>query len=290
MKNSDFVNMFTNSVEFENVFLFVDGFNNKRDITNTLPILYEEQPVTWLLLKDQFLNVDVPNPIAIDVGTGSGIWAALIKMNFSKFEVVAIDKNRKAIEKAKDNFSLNQLDIATKLTYYNIDDFLVSSIDIIILTPPYHLYPKELEKYIPLFARGGNDGQTEFKNQVQIAAKHLKRNGKILFNMMCLGNNEPIYCKYLPNYFSDPICINYFNIFPKIKTNIFLEQVYGNQYKTFQNQLSQKFKYLFYTCGVIKYNEVYETKELNHNIVINRDWNDRIILHREINKFNNETD
>lgn len=283
--NFESVNMFANSIEFGGVKIFVDGFSNKRDIKNTLPILYEEQPATWLLLKEQISTITKNNPVALDVGTGSGIWAALIKKNFPKFNVIAIDKNQKVIKKAEKNFMLNNLDISTKTTYYNLDNFLLESADIIVLTPPYHLYPKKIENYIPLFARGGNDGQTEFKNQMLIAEKHLKKKGKILFNMMCLGNEHPNYCNYLPYFFSRPICINYYNIFPKIQTKNFLEGVYGTKYEKFQNKLAQQYRYLFYTCGFIKFNEVNEVKEMKHNLVLNRDWNDRITLHREINEF-----
>jgi len=282
------INMFKNHVEFDGINITVDGFYGKKGLQNVMPIFFEEQPITWLLFKDLLKNKFKSKYIKIlDVGCGCGFWAILLKKKFINSKVWAIDKNKKAIAYTLKNALNNKVYINTVHTKYNFSNFARNSFDLVILSPPYHIYPPEIKDKVPYFARGGSDGQTEFVNQLEIAEYHLKKEGLILFNMMCIGDQiGPKYLEYISQIFKNKLYLRYYNIFEPIATRTFITGVYP--FKKDNNYLLQIIKnhpFLYYTSGVIERDKNKEILQLKNEINLKRSWKDRIELHKEINKF-----
>ena len=278
-------------VQFDCINLHVDGFKNPRKLEGVMPIFYEEQPATWLIFKEWLLEYFAnSNPSVLDVGTGSGFWAILLSKYFSTSNILGIDKNLRCIKFAKNNQTLNQANTNFKHQVYNISIVPEQSQDLIVLAPPYHIYPKVLSESIPYFARGGYDGQGEFKSQLTISKYHLRDNGVILFNMMNIGkDNKPFYINHILNEFGKDVSLYYVNIFAPWKTYDFLSSVYGTENISFIQDLDEQGPEIFYTSGIIVKNKKGIIKEISSNIYIDlqdRSWDDRVKLHKEINNFN----
>ena len=277
---------------FEGLSFYVDAFNERKRIQSVMPIFYEEQPMTWMLYKEEIREFmeGLTNIRLLDVGCGSGFWGLLLKKNHPQSDVVCLDKNPVAVERARYNALLNKLDITLVEALYSKDLFDESSFDLIVLTPPYHLYdPKDSEK-IPLFARGGEYGLQEFYSQTEIAFNHLKEDGMILFNQMSAGTTIPDYVQF----FKNTVCVGrleYTNILPPVSTSTFLEELYGNLESDYLRCFAEKMPNLFYTSGV--YNKDENSFSFSDNTKEKEDtlsnaslsWQTRIELHKEINGF-----
>lgn len=79
--------------------------------------------------KDQNLKI-------LDIGTGSGCIAISIAHHFKNFDVLGVDILDKAIELAKENAKLNQVE-NIKFIKSNLFESLDQKFDIIISNPPY---------------------------------------------------------------------------------------------------------------------------------------------------------
>jgi release factor glutamine methyltransferase len=72
----------------------------------------------------------------LDIGTGSGIIPLVLKKHFLEAEVTSIDLSEKALEVAKKNADLHQLEVNfIHADYLNLD--LNQNFDVIISNPPY---------------------------------------------------------------------------------------------------------------------------------------------------------
>lgn len=286
-KKYNLIDKYSGLISFEGIKVKVESFKKKKGNYHIMPIFLEEQPITWFLYKTEIENcLKEANSKILDVGTGSGIWALLLKKKFINAEVFAIDKNLDAIELAKKNAQKNELEInflhKEFNTFYSRKD--QNKYNVIILTPPYHLYPPEDEDNIPYFARGGLYGQTEFYNQIENSLKLLKDDGLIIFNMMSLGNETyPNYVNKIKKI-SPNLKLSFCNIFNSIRTETFLNEIYPNNTE-YVNAVSQIYPMLYYTSGKIQKNEIFIVEETHNTISLNRTWKDRIELHKDINKF-----
>ena len=290
--SSNDINLNNPLPSFEGLSFYVDAFSERKRIQSVMPIFYEEQPLTWMLYKEEIREFmrGRANMRILDVGCGSGFWGLLLKKKYPQSEVVCIDKNPVAVERARYNALLNKLDITLIEALYKKDLFDELSFDMIVLTPPYHLYdPKDTEK-IPLFARGGEYGLKEFYLQTEIAFHHLKEGGMILYNQMSAGTDVPDYI----SFFHNMVCVGklkYTNILPPISTSTFLEGLYGNLESSYLKFFAEKMPNLFYTSGVYNKNRDNfsfsdNTKEKESILSdASLSWQTRIELHKEINSF-----
>lgn len=278
--------------EYEGLTFFVDAFNERRRIQSVMPIFYEEQPLTWMLYRDDVSRYMKETPCAkvLDVGCGSGFWGLLVKKTFPQVDVVCLDKNPVAIERTRYNALLNKLDITLVEANYNRQLFDESTFDLIILTPPYHLYDPADGERIPLFARGGDYGLKEFYSQSKEAFSHLKENGMILFNQMSAGTDKPDYVSYYDSSFGIGK-MEYTNILSPTTTTSFLNALYSTKQSQYLKEFAQKMPMLYYTSGIyikslnnfLHFDNTDEKKGILSKTCLN--WQTRVELHREINKF-----
>jgi len=277
------------SYHYNDVYVEFDSLKDKiPGKRNVFGVFYEEQIVTWELFKEEICetkNVLKAEWDFLEVGSGSGFFSILFAKYFGG-NILAIDKNPRAVEYTKKNASRNNVKINVRAEEYSLNTVNNESVKVIYINPPYNIYPKVIENRIPIFSRGGSYGQGEFKKEINIAKYHLIKNGIIVYIMMCLGNdNQPEYLKYIPDIMGD-VSIHYKNIFPPIESKIFLHRVFEDKFIDFQQEVFNKYKKLFYTCGIIKKDNKGEIIEIKKKIDLKgKSWEDRIKLHRNINSL-----
>ena len=118
---------------------------------------------TYKLIQKLNLN----SPTIIDIGTGSGCIAISLKKLIPTSFVSAIDISEEALNIAKENAKLNNVDI----TFLNQDilNSKISNYDVIISNPPYIAYDEEVApevKYEPSLALYANDQGLAFYKKI----------------------------------------------------------------------------------------------------------------------------
>jgi release factor glutamine methyltransferase len=106
----------------------------------------------------------------VDVGTGSGVLAILIKKEFPELEVVGTDISPVAIEVAKRNRAIHQVEVEFRLESFFSDP----DVDLVISNPPYveegHPLPNPFEPK-EAFYGGGKDGLEFTKRLIRHSIK-----------------------------------------------------------------------------------------------------------------------
>jgi SAM-dependent methyltransferase len=192
---------------FDGITIQADSINDPRQ-DRVFPIFKKEQvfmcrqmlPLFDKLKKRLASEKDQPSrlPLALDVGTGSGVLAIWAAKHGCK--VYAVDISPRSIEFARHNAEVNRVRVFEKLedfTNYSesciflqqarfgktlVKEFLKGQkareegcFDLIMLNPPYN---PTFEKIFPaLHADGGPDGQREFKKQIQWVPRLLRMGG-----------------------------------------------------------------------------------------------------------------
>ena len=143
------------------------------------------------VLKQSNLN---NSKIILDIGTGSGCLLLSIIKERPNFYGIAIDICRKALNVAKYNAKMHQLENKVKFINIDIDKFIYNKYDFIVSNPPYikNIDLKRLDNNVkhfePIIAlSGGSDGLSEIKKIILKSKKLLKTNGKLIFE---IGNNQ----------------------------------------------------------------------------------------------------
>jgi len=149
------------------------------------------RPDTEILIEQILKNYSKNDALSVlDIGTGSGcIVLSLLKL-FKNFKGVAIDISKKALNVAKYNAKMHQLDNRVKFFKSSVDNFLKGKYDLIVSNPPYikQLDFKNLERdiseYEPSLAlKGGIDGLTVIRRVIKKSSKLLKRGGKLVLEI-----------------------------------------------------------------------------------------------------------
>ena len=126
----------------------------------------------------------------LDVGTGSGcIVVSLIKER-PKCKATAIDISLKALNVAKTNAKLHQLENKIKFINIDIDKYKSYNYDLIISNPPYinnielNRLDDDIKLHEPKLAlSGGSNGFRDLKKVIIKSKKLLKRNGKLILEI-----------------------------------------------------------------------------------------------------------
>lgn len=128
------------------------------------------------------------NVSVLDIGTGSGAIAITIKKE-TNVDVTAVDISEKALEIAKKNATLNnvQINFVKSDLFENISEIKV---DIIVSNPPYiestvveSLLPEVKDNEPILALDGGKTGLDFYKRIIDDAKRHLNSKGKIFFEI-----------------------------------------------------------------------------------------------------------
>lgn len=171
-----------------------------------LQSLKEDVPVQYIIGKTWFYSLPfyVNNSVLIlndlrdkhevnilDIGTGSGCIAIALAKNLTKATVWALDISEAALQTAKKNAALNQVDIRFSTQDILTTDSLPSSFDVIVSNPPYvrTLEKKELKNNVlvhepstALFV--ADDTALVFYDKISdLALNHLKPDGKLYFEI-----------------------------------------------------------------------------------------------------------
>ena len=151
----------------------------------------ETEIIVEQVLKQSNLN---NSKIILDIGTGSGCLLLSIIKERPNFYGIAIDICRKALNVAKYNAKMHQLENKVKFINIDIDKFIYNKYDFIVSNPPYvkNIDLKRLDNNVKHFEpfialSGGSDGLSEIKKIILKSKKLLKKNGKLIFE---IGNNQ----------------------------------------------------------------------------------------------------
>ena len=162
------------------------------------------RPDTELVIEKtlKYLPNDKSNKI-LDVGTGSGcIVVSLIKER-PKCIATAIDISLKAINVAKTNAKLHQLENKINFINIDIDKYKSYNYDLIISNPPYinnidfNRLDDDIKSHEPKLAlSGGSDGLRNIKKVIIKSKKLLKINGKLILE---IGHKQKNQCAKILN-------------------------------------------------------------------------------------------
>ena len=148
------------------------------------------RPETELLI-DEILKLYKSKKISIlDIGTGSGCIIISILKDRPNFKGTAIDVCRKALNVAKYNAKIHQLENRIKFYKSSVDNFFKGKYDLIISNPPYinKFYLKYLEKDVigfepNLALEGGIDGFSILERVIKKSSRLLKIGGKLVLEI-----------------------------------------------------------------------------------------------------------
>lgn len=167
---------------------------------NTLIPRPETEELVDLILNENSKN-KIPNPKILDIGTGSGCIAISLAKNLPEAEVFALDVSEKALEMAKKNAVLNEVELNfINTSILEVEDLkqlptpkfqLPTNFDIIVSNPPYvrNQEKEEIKKnvlayepHLALFVED-NDALLFYRKIAQLAQKNLSENGKLYFEI-----------------------------------------------------------------------------------------------------------
>lgn len=160
---------------------------------NTLIPRPETEELVELIINENS-NIKIPNPKILDIGTGSGCIAISLAKNLPNAKVFALDVSEKALEIAKKNSELNEVEVNfINKSILEVDDLeqLATKFNIIVSNPPYvrNLEKEEIKKnvldyepHLALFVED-TDALLFYRKIAQLALKNLTENGKLYFEI-----------------------------------------------------------------------------------------------------------
>ena len=149
------------------------------------------RPDTEILIEEILCNSTKNQKLSVlDIGTGSGCIIVSILKDRPNFKGTAIDICRKALNVAKYNAKIHQLENRIKFYKSSVDNFFKGKYDLIISNPPYinQFYLKYLEKDVigfepNLALKGGIDGFTIIERVIKKSSRLLKIGGKLILEI-----------------------------------------------------------------------------------------------------------
>ncbi|MDA9749212.1 peptide chain release factor N(5)-glutamine methyltransferase [Pelagibacteraceae bacterium] len=159
----------------------------------------DPRPESEIIIEEALKNVvdKKKNLNILDIGTGSGCLAISLAKEFLNSKVNAIDVSVKAINVAKKNIKLHNLENRINVSLTKLDD-INKKFDIIVSNPPYlsEVDYKNLQKDILNFEPkialfGGKDGLKFYRMLSKKVAKLMKKNSIFICE---IGNNQLDSC------------------------------------------------------------------------------------------------
>ena len=152
----------------KNVIIEIEGIKLKLH-----PEVYEPAEDSILLLKNL---VDVRDKEVLEIGVGTGLISIACAKKGAK-RVVGVDINPYAVELAKENAKLNNVNI----TFFKSDLFenVNGKFDIILFNPPYLPTSEDdkIESYLNYAFDGGKNGREILDRFIDNLPKYLKKGG-----------------------------------------------------------------------------------------------------------------
>ena len=162
------------------------------------------RPDTELIIEEtlNYLPLDNSKKI-LDVGTGSGCIVISLLKERPKCKATAMDVSLNAINLAKTNAKLHQLENKINFINIDIDKYKTCNYDLIISNPPYinsielNRLDNDIKFHEPKLAlSGGSDGLRNIKKVIIKSKKLLKINGKLILE---IGHNQKIQTSKILN-------------------------------------------------------------------------------------------
>ncbi|MDC3053358.1 peptide chain release factor N(5)-glutamine methyltransferase [Candidatus Pelagibacter sp.] len=157
------------------------------------------RPDTELIIEETLNNLPMEKTKKIlDVGTGSGCIIISLLKERPKCSATAIDISKNAINVAKTNAKLHQLENKINFINIDIDKYKSYNYDLIISNPPYinnidlNRLDDDIKFHEPTLAlSGGSDGFRDLKKVIIKSKKLLKINGKLILE---IGHRQKNQC------------------------------------------------------------------------------------------------
>lgn len=179
------------------------GLNLKVTPSVLIPRPETEELVNWVIDETECESCNI-----LDIGTGSGCIALAIKNEMKIAEVSGVDISEKALEIAKQNAVLNNLNINFFQTdILNWENYNWEMYNIIVSNPPYvrEIEKKEIQSNV-LEHEPGNalfvpneDPLVFYRRIAEFAQKYLVNNGKLFFEINEYLSDE--MCELLAGYY-----------------------------------------------------------------------------------------
>jgi release factor glutamine methyltransferase len=165
------------------------GLDFEVDENVLIPRQETEELVEWIIINQQ-INKSINQQI-LDIGTGSGCIAISLAKNLPAAKVSAIDVSENALQVARKNADLNQVDVT--FIHQNIleTEDLQAPFNVIVSNPPYvrNLEKAEIKKnvlanepHLALFV-DDHDALIFYRKIAELAQKNLKENGQLYFEI-----------------------------------------------------------------------------------------------------------
>ncbi len=172
------------------------GLSFKVNEHTLIPRPETEELVHAIINENQLEDLHI-----LDIGTGSGCIPISLAKNLENAHISSADISAGAIDKAKENALLNQVDI----NFFHRDilkwkDFDWDHFDIIVSNPPYVTEAEkskmernvlDYEPHTALFV-SDHDPLIFYRTIAELAQQHLKKDGKIYFEINESLGNEMI--------------------------------------------------------------------------------------------------
>ncbi len=158
------------------------------------------RPDTELLIEETLNYIPINKSKKIlDIGTGSGCIVVSLLKERPKCQATAVDISLKAINVAKINAKLHQLENKIKFINMDIDKYKSSNYDLIVSNPPYvnsielNRLDDDIKFHEPRLAlSGGSDGFRDIKKVIVKSKKLLKINGKLIIEIGHKQKNKSV--------------------------------------------------------------------------------------------------
>jgi len=177
------------------------------------------RPDTEILIEEILYNYSKNQKLSVlDIGTGSGCIIISILKDRPNFKGTAIDVCKNALNVAKYNAKMHQLENRIKFYKSSVDNFFKDKYDLIISNPPYinKFDLKYLERDVigfepSLALEGGIDGFTVLKKVIKKSSRLLKIGGKLVLEIGFDQKLKVIKLLKKEKYFVNKIAKDYGN-------------------------------------------------------------------------------
>lgn len=186
----------------------------------TKDVLIPRQDTEVLVEEVIKIAKDIPNPVILDLCTGSGAIAVSLAKYIPNSKIYGIDISEKALEVAKKNAEFNGVKNSIEFRVSDLFNKIRNQkFDIIVSNPPYikkediKLLPKDVQKEPKIALDGGTDGLVLYSRIAKSAYKHLRRGGYLCLE---IGYNQKLQVKkiiegqkrYINFYCKKDLCEN----------------------------------------------------------------------------------